>query len=93
MIKQEFQYAFQLSKTRVFFVSYYTLGGNLHPYMSTSAAEFARNKLDYTNCGQCQDTVLSGFKTAHDFYKKWDSKHCKDLNKKEYIDIINDIDI
>ena len=58
---KEFQAVFQLSKTIIFEVRYYTLSTNSRPYFSTTAARFCRNKRDYSQCGQAQDTLTRGF--------------------------------
>lgn len=52
-MKKEFLSVFQLSKTKIFEVDYYTLMTNQHPQFSTSANEFNRPKNNYSSCGQC----------------------------------------
>lgn len=90
MKRNEFMYAFCVTRTAVFEVRYYTLGGNSHPYFATSAAVFNRPKTDYNRCGQCQNDVLFG--KAKQFYKKWDSCHCKDITDDQYTEMLNDIE-
>ena len=90
MNRKEFMYAFCISRTIVFEVRYYTLGGNSHPYFATSAALFNRPKTDYNRCGQCQNDVLFG--KAKSFFKKWDYCHCKDLTDEQYAEICKDIE-
>ena len=87
-----FMYAFIISRTRVFKVEYGAIKENKDWYFATSAAKFNRPKTDWKTCGQCQNEVLSGRKTAYDFFKKWDNKHCKPLSKDEYDDLLKDID-
>ena len=90
-MKKEFKLVFQLSKLELFFVKYHTVGDNQSPYFSTSAALFVRNKKDFSSCGQCQDTVLSNYQDAFDFYIKWDKLHLRDLTDKQYNDLVSDI--
>jgi len=89
---KEFHVTFALSKTKMFNVSYYTLGSNNSPYFSTSADIFNRPKTDWSQCGQCQKEVLKGYLTAMKFYKKWDEKHLKQLTDEEYQELISDIE-
>lgn len=91
-MRKEFMYAFCISRTIVFEVNYYTLGGNEHPYFSTSASKFNRPKTDWKRCGQAQADLLPKFSTAMKFWKKWDKHHCKDLTDDEYTELIKDID-
>lgn len=90
---KEFHATFALSKTKMFNVSYYTLGSNKSPDFSTSADVFNRPKTDWSECGQCQDRVLKGYTKAMDFYKKWDEKHLNKLTNEEYQDLLNDLEI
>ena len=90
-MKKEFELVFQLSKLELFFVKYHTVGNNKNPYFSTSAALFVRNKKDYSMGGQCQDTVLSNYQDAFDFYIKWDKLHLSDLTNAQYNDLVSDI--
>jgi len=92
-MKKEFFAVFQLSKTEIFEVNYYTLGNNLHPYFSTTSAIFERGKRDYCRCGQCQKFVLPKYDDAYYFYKKWDYMHTKDLTEKQYTEMVNDMEI
>lgn len=91
MEKREFNYTFQINKTVIFEVSYYTLGTNKSPYFSTSAAVFNRLKSDFNQCGQCQEDLLFG--DAKKFFYKFDSLHLKDLSENDYISIIEDIEL
>lgn len=91
-MRKEFMYAFCISRTIVFEVNYYTLGGNEHPYFSTSANEFNRPKTDWKRCGQAQADLLPKFSTAMKFWKKWDKHHCKDLTDGEYTELVGDIE-
>lgn len=92
-MKQEFKLAFKLSALDMFFVNYFTLGRNSHPHFSTSAAHLNRRKTDYDTCGQCQEEVLKKYRTANNFYKKWDPKHLKDLTDEEYQELLEDLEI
>ena len=89
---KEFQAVFQLSKTIIFEVYYYTLSTNSHAHFATSAAQFTRNKLDFTQCGQAQDTLLKGYYTAMRFYKKWDTCHLHDLTPEQYAEMLHDLE-
>ena len=85
----EFMYVFQLSRMRVFFVSYRTLLGNSYPYFATHAATFNQPKTDYRECGQCQSRVLDGYARA--FYKKWHHMHLKELTDEQLAEMEHDI--
>lgn len=89
---KEFQAVFQLSKTKIFEVAYYTLSTNSRPYFTTEAAEFCRNKRDYRTCGQAQNTVLKGFPVAMRFFKKWDVLHLHDLTPAQYAEMVEDLE-
>ena len=89
-MKNEFMFAFCISRTRVFFVEYYTLSTNSHPYFTTSAAEFNRSKTDYKRGGQAQEDVCTG--SARKFWRKWDALHCKDLTSEQYAELLQDIE-
>lgn len=88
----EFHVTFALSKTKMFSVSYYTLGSNSHPYFTTSAEVFNRPKSDYNRCGQCQEDVLKDYRTALNFYRKWDEMHLKELSEEEYTELLEDLE-
>ena len=90
-MNKEFLSAFQITRTIIFEVEYYTLGGNSRPDFTTSAEVFNRPKTDYNRCGQCQKDVLSG--VALEFYKKWDAHHLKDLTESEYEEMMKDMQI
>ena len=90
-MNKEFLAAFQITRTTVFEVEYYTLGSNSHPYFTTSAEVFNRPKTDYNRCGQCQKDVLTG--AALEFYKKWDAYHLKDLTESEYEEMTKDMQL
>jgi len=87
---KSFHFVFQLSKKIVFEVNYYRLGSNTNKYFTTSAASFNQPKTDYNQCGQAQDSLLSG--KAKLFYKKWDYLHTLDVTKNQYNDILSDIE-
>lgn len=91
-MKKEFLASFQLSKTELFHVHYYTLSTNSIPHFSTSADVFNRPKTDYNMCGQCQEEVTKNHMTARRFYKKWDVKHLHDLTQEEYNDMVTDLE-
>ena len=91
MKKESFHYIFQITKLIIFNVSYYRLGSNCNKYFATNAALFCRNKKDFNQCGQCQDSILFG--SAKKFYKKWNYLHCKDLSENEYNEILDDLKI
>lgn len=88
--KKEFNMQFQLDKTTIFSVDFYTIGNNPAPYFSTSADKLMRNKRDISRGGQCQDDVLYG--EAKEFYKKWDRHHLKNLSEEDYQDLMRDIE-
>ncbi len=88
---KEFISCFQMSKTILFAVSYYTLGRNQNPYFVTSAYEFIRSKRDFCRVGQCQEDLLKRFQTAYKFYKKWDVLHLKQLTQEQYNEMRKDL--
>lgn len=90
MPNKEFKAVFQLSKTVIFEVEYYTLGYNSHPYFATTASQFCRNKRDFSRCGQCQNDILTG--KAKRFWKKWDDLHLKDLSEVQYAEMFGDLE-
>ena len=89
---KEFQAAFQISKTIVFEVKYYTLLDNKNPHFTTSASQFCRSKRDYTICGQAQETLLKPGTAARAFFDIWDPKHLQPLTTAEYDEMRNDIE-
>lgn len=89
---KEFIAAFQMSKTVIFEVQYYTLENNRRPHFTTSAAQFCRSKRDYNRCGQAQHALLRGFPTAMRFFKKWDACHLKDLTPEQYEEMQADLE-
>lgn len=89
MEKKEFLITFRITKTVVFNVEYYTLGSNKEPHFTTSVSKFNRPKTDWTEGGQCQKELLTG--KALQFWRKWDKKHCQDLTKDEYNEMISDL--
>jgi len=91
MEKLEFNYAFQLSRKRIFEVTYCTLRGNSRPFFSTCASLFNQPKTDWERCGQCQKDICRG--EAYKFYKKWNHLHLKDLTDEEYEEIRKDIEV
>ena len=90
-MNKEFIAVFQLSKTRIFEVNYYTLSTNKKPHFATQAAEFCRNKRDYSMCGQAQKEVLKGYHAAMAFYKKLDVFHLDDLTEDQYAEMRDDM--
>lgn len=88
----EFHAVFALSKTKMFSVDYYTLGGNDTPYFATSANEFTRSKLDWSRCGQAQHDICKEFPTAMRFFKKWDAEHLRKLSGKKYHEMAADLE-
>ena len=90
-MNKEFLAAFQITRTTIFEVKYYTLGNNSHPYFTTSAEVFNRPKTDFSRCGQCQKDVLTGH--AYRFYKKWNAYHLKDLTESEYEEMMKDMQL
>lgn len=89
---KEFQAVFQMSKTIIFEVRYYTLDNNSRPYFTTSAAQFYRNKKDYSRCGQAQPELLKGYRTARQFFEKWDVYHLHDLTPEQYNEMRHDLE-
>lgn len=89
---KEFQAVFQLSKTIVFEVNYYTLSTNSSPNFATSAAQFCRNKQDYSRCGQAQQDLLKGYLWAMRFFKKWDCLHLHNLTAAQYEEMRQDLE-
>lgn len=81
---KEFQAVFQMSKTIIFEVDYYTLSTNKTPYFTTSASKFCRNKRDYSQGGQAQKSLLRSYPVAMRFFKKWDTFHLQDLAPLQY---------
>ncbi len=88
---KEFNVCFQMSKMILFNVSYYTLGNNKNPYFATSADEFIRSKQDFGRGGQAQEDLLKKFRTAYNFYKKWDVFHLKQLTQEQYDEMRKDL--
>lgn len=91
-MKKEFISVFQITKTIMFEVNYYTLSDNENPYFTTSANVFVRNKRDYKQSGQCQKDVLPKGSIAKNFFFKWDKYHLNDLNNEQYEDLMKDIE-
>lgn len=91
MKRTEFMYVFQLSKMIMLEVNYYTLGSNKEANFTMSADEFIKNKRDYARCGQCQEELTEGFRVAHNFVMKWNSKHLCDLTDDEYVELNIDL--
>ena len=88
---KEFSFCFQMSKTILFTVSYYTLGRNKNPYFVTAAYEFTRSKRDFRKAGQYQEDLLKRFQIAYKFYKKWDFFHLKQLTQEQYNEMRKDL--
>ena len=91
-MKKEFRAVFQLTKTIIFEVNYYTLNKNTNPYFTTAAAQFYRNKRDFSRCGQAQKTLLRGFPPAMQFFKKWDGLHLHNLTINQYEEMRQDLE-
>lgn len=89
---REFQAVFQMSKTIIFEVRYYTRSTNPTPHFATSAAQFCRNKLDYNLCGQAQKSLLRSYPTAMRFFKKWDACHLQNLTLAQYEEMRADLE-
>lgn len=92
-MKREFLMAFEVTRSVIFEVKFYTLSSNSSPYFVTSANVLNRPKTDYNSCGQGQEDALMVNTKAHNFYKKWNKLHLKNLSQIEYDEIINDIDL
>ena len=88
--KMEFHVGIALDRTRMFEISYYTLGSNSYPYFATESAKFIRSKKGYERCGQCQKKVLNG--EAKRFWEKWDKHHLLDLDFETYKELVKDIE-
>lgn len=89
MEKKRFLMAFQISKMVIFEVEYGAIKENKEWYFATSAARFVRNKQDYSECGQCQQRVLTG--AVYGFWKKWDKHHLMSLTDEQYTELMQDI--
>lgn len=89
---KEFYAVFQMSRTIIFEVRYCTIGNNPTPDFATSAAQYARNKRDYTRCGQAQPDLLKGYRTAMAFFKKWDAHHLHTLTPEQYAEMRADLE-
>ena len=92
-MKNRFLYAFKINKMVIFEVKYGAIKENELWYFSTSVGEFIKNKRDWKRCGQCQKALLPKNSIAFDFWIKWDEFHLKDLTKKQYIELLKDIEI
>lgn len=92
MKKQEFISVFQMSKTVIFEVNFYTLSTNKTPYFTTSAAQFCRNKRDFNQCGQAQKSLLRSYPAAMRFFKKWDACHLHDMTPVQYEEMRADLE-
>ena len=90
-IKREFELSFQLSKKEIFEVCYHTIGGNKHPYFSTSGGIFNQPKTEWAECGQCQE-AFKKYPAAYNFFKKWDILHIQDLTDAQYSELIIDVE-
>lgn len=87
-----FHYAFQITRTIIFEVSYYRLGSNKNKHYSTEASQFNRPKTDYNQCGQAQESLLKRFPLAYNFYLKYDPCHLHDISEETHTNILNDIE-
>ena len=90
---KEFIAVFQIDKTTIFEVEYYTLMTNDAPKFTTSANHFIRSKRDYDRCGQAQDSLLKVGTAARRFYKKWDCWHLKQMTKEAYEEMRKDMEL
>lgn len=90
---KEFLYCFQINKTIIFEVNYYTLSTNGNALFTTSAAEFVRNKKDFRRCGQAQADLLPLASIARRFWQKWDEYHLHDLTPAQYAELLEDLEI
>lgn len=86
-----FAAAFRISPYIVFEVRYNHVGNNQEADFATLAEVLNRRKSDYTQCGQCQDSVLPEGSPALAFYQKWDSKHLSKLSDEEYNEMKSDL--
>lgn len=91
-MNKEFISVYQITKTIMFEIKYYTLSDNKEPYFSTSSMEFIRSKRDYKTCGQCQMDLLPKGSMARKFYNKWDKAHLQKLNNEELQELKNDVE-
>ena len=92
--KTEFHLALEITRNITFEVAYYTLGSNKNAHFTTSASELNRPKSDYKQCGQAQESLLTG--AAKIFYDKWDTKkdlHLSDLTEEEYTELVFDLGV
>ena len=89
---KEFQAVFQMSKTIIFEVRYYTLANNTNAHFTTSAAKFCNSKRDFSQCGQAQPELLKKYATAREFFEKWDHLHLHKMSEEEYAEMIEDIE-
>lgn len=85
---KEFMYAFQVTRTIIFEVEYYTLGSNKNPYFSTCANKFNQPKTDWYQCGQCQNELLPMGSVARKFWETFDKYHLHDLTKEQYDEVV-----
>lgn len=92
-MRKEFIATFQITRMVLFSVNYYTLGSNENPYFTTNAVKFVRNKLDYSDCGQCQERILPKGSVARKFFKKWDKHHLHQLNAEQLEELHADLEI
>lgn len=90
---KRFYAVFQLSKTKVFTVEYTTEPCEIRGHFATRAAEFCRNKRDYSMCGQCQPEVTEDYPEANAFYRKWNRYHLRELTDSEYAMMVTDMGI
>lgn len=89
---EEFIAVFQMSKTIIFEVNYYTLSNNKTPHFSTSSCQFCRNKRDYIQGGQAQESLLNSYPVAMRFFKKWNAFHLHDLTLDQYKEMRADLE-
>ena len=81
-------YVFQVTRTIIFEVAYYTLGTNKDPYFATRSNKFNQPKTDWCQCGQCQNELLPMGSVARKFWEKFDKYHLCKLTKKQYNEVV-----
>lgn len=89
MNHKRFLIAFCLDRMTVFEVKYGALAERDNWYFSTSASVFNQPKTDWSECGQCQRSVLdkfliTKFHAAMGFFIRWDHFHLQNMSKQQY---------
>lgn len=88
---REFNSCFQISKTVLFEVGYYTIGENKDPHFATIAMELTRDKAGFKQIGQCQKDLLPEGSAARSFFDKWDSYHFGVLTDEQLEELKEDL--